>query len=65
MRLLWKCDFEESGLKVSYSYSFGFDRQKMKKFWWENVRKSIRNYMEVIVDGTLNASETIRVLVCI
>ena len=42
-QILWKCDFEKS-----YSYSFGFDRvQKMQNFLWENVWKSVRNYMEV------------------
>ena len=55
-RFLWKCDFAKLALKVSYSYSFGFDRlQKIQIFFfffflWENVWKSVRNYMEVIED---------------
>ena len=33
-------------VNVSYSYSFGSDRlQKMQNILWENVWKSIRNYM--------------------
>ena len=44
---LWKCDFETSVFKASYS--FGFDRlHKMHNFLWENVWKSVRNYNEVI-----------------
>ena len=44
-------DFEKSAFKVSYSYSFGCDRrQKMQNFLWENVWKSVRNYMDVIED---------------
>ena len=36
-------------LKVSYSYSYGFDRlQKMQNSLFENVWRSGRNYMEVI-----------------
>ena len=46
---LWKCDFEKSAFKISYLYKFESDRlQKMQNFLWENVWKSVRNYMEVI-----------------
>ena len=32
--------------KVSYSYSFGYDRwQEMQNFYWKNVRKLFRSYM--------------------
>ena len=35
--------------KVSYSYSFGFDRlQKLHNFLWANVWKSVRNDIEVM-----------------
>ena len=52
-QFLWKCDFEKSAFKVSYSYSFGFDRlQKMQTFFffflWATVQKWFRNYMKVI-----------------
>ena len=43
-RFLWKFDFE----KPAYSYCFWYNRQqKMCNFLWENVWKSVRNYMEV------------------
>ena len=51
-RFLWKCDFEKWTFKVSYSYSFGFNRlQKMWHFWLENVWKSVRNYKNQKIVG--------------
>ena len=41
-QFLWKCEFEKSAFRVSYSYSFGYDRLQ------KNVWKSVRNNMEVI-----------------
>ena len=44
--------FWELAFKViSYSYSFGYDRlQNIQNFLWENVWKSVGNYIEVIKD---------------
>ena len=35
---LWKCDFEKSAFKVSYSYSLGYDRfHEMQNVWITNL----------------------------